>query len=417
MNFLNTMDDTTQGNKSRQLASTGTFHKFIVIQSRDEHGDLSKLSPFVIDKFLKAKIGTLTDLRRLRGGQLLVKTDSETYSKKLLGLSDLAGVPVKATPHRTLNSSKGVVRCGELKHASEEEIISELADQGVVDCFNIKVKGQDGVRRKTNTYILTFSTSTLPKHIKIGFIHTKVEIYIPNPLRCFQCQKYGHSKNVCRNAAVCARCGEQHQTEGCTNPEKCANCSGAHPAYHKDCPKWLLEKEVQQVKIKNGVSFVEARRIVTSQQATIFAKPSAATVLSRSLGSQSTRQTTNQSTTCSVQTQTDLTWPLSSDKPIRTSDTATQTNAPHMLPPARSDIPPRTKRDKKRTLSAETPALTVFGAEGSSKSPPSNSKEKTAKAPRILRPFPPRHTEDPVAMYNKYGVLDQEGDDAHFSDT
>ena len=81
------------------MASTGTFQKFIVIQSRDEHEDLSKLSPFVIDKFLKAKIGTLTDLRRLRGGQLLVKTDSETYSRKLLGLSDLAGVPVKATPH------------------------------------------------------------------------------------------------------------------------------------------------------------------------------------------------------------------------------------------------------------------------------------------------------------------------------
>jgi len=82
---------------------------------------------------------------------LLVKTNSQTYSEKLLRLSDLAGVPVKATPHRTLNLSKGVIRCAELKHASEEEIISELANQGVVDCFNIKVKGQDGVRRKSNT--------------------------------------------------------------------------------------------------------------------------------------------------------------------------------------------------------------------------------------------------------------------------
>ena len=158
MNVFGTIDDTTQGNKSRQLTSTDNFQKFIVIQSSEEHGDLSKLSPFVIDKFLKAKIGTLTDLKRSRGGQLLVKTNSQTYSEKLLGLSDLAGVPVKATPHRTLNSTKGVIRCGELKHASEEEIISELAEQGVVDCFNIKVKGQDGVRRKSNTYILTSKT-------------------------------------------------------------------------------------------------------------------------------------------------------------------------------------------------------------------------------------------------------------------
>jgi len=94
------------------------------------------------------------------------------------------------------------------------------------------------------------------------------------------------SKNFGRNAADSARCGEQHPTEGCTNPDKCANCLGAHPAYHKDCSKWILEKEVQQVEAKNGASFVQAQRIVTSEQATSSAKPSAAAVISRSLGSQ-----------------------------------------------------------------------------------------------------------------------------------
>jgi len=94
------------------------------------------------------------------------------------------------------------------------------------------------------------------------------------------------------------------------------------------------------------VSVVEAQRIVTSQQATTSAKPSAATVIYHSLGSQNTRQTTNQSRTCNIQTQTDLTWPLSSDRPIRTSDTATQTNVPQMLPPAQSDISPRTEGQK-----------------------------------------------------------------------
>ena len=53
--------------------------------------------------------------------------------------------------------------------------------------------------------------------------------------------------------------------------------------------------------------------------------------------------------------------------------------------------------------------MPVSGAEGSSKSPPLNGKEKTAKAPRILHPLPPHHTEDPVTMYNKYGILDKEG--------
>ena len=64
MNVFGTMNDTTQGNKCRQLTSIDNFQKFIVIQSSDEHGDLSELCRFVIDKFLKAKIGTLTDLKR-----------------------------------------------------------------------------------------------------------------------------------------------------------------------------------------------------------------------------------------------------------------------------------------------------------------------------------------------------------------
>jgi len=119
MNVFGTMNDTTQGNKSRQIANTDNFQKFIVIQSSDEHGELSELSRFVIEKFLKAKICTLTDLKRLRDGQLLVKTNRQTYIEKLLGLSDLAGVPMKAVPQWTLNSSKRVIKCAELKHASE----------------------------------------------------------------------------------------------------------------------------------------------------------------------------------------------------------------------------------------------------------------------------------------------------------
>jgi len=75
------------------------------------------------------------------------------------------------------------------------------------------------------------------------------------------------------------------------------------------------------------------------------------------------------------------------------------------------------KRDKKCYLSTEAPAMPLSGAEESSKCPPSNAKEKTAKALRILCPLPSHDTEDPVVMYNKYGILDQEVDESHLSDT
>ncbi|GFU92237.1 hypothetical protein TNCV_1509621 [Trichonephila clavipes] len=59
----------------------------------------------------------------------------------------------------------------------------------------------------------------------MAYIRCPVRPYIPNPLRCFQCQRYGHSKNVCRGQPTCPRCGESdHDSADCKNKEQCLNC-------------------------------------------------------------------------------------------------------------------------------------------------------------------------------------------------
>jgi len=105
-------------------------------------------------------------LKRFRTGHILVTTDNPTYSQKLLQLTELAGVPIKVSPYCTLNNSNGVVRCGELKQCSNEEIFNELAPQGVTNSVNIKSK--DGT--VSNTFILSLSTPTPPKIIKVGYL-------------------------------------------------------------------------------------------------------------------------------------------------------------------------------------------------------------------------------------------------------
>ena len=60
---------------------------------------ISELSPVWIQKALQANIGTVTSVRKIRAGHLLVETNNARYSQKLLALTDLAGVPVKAEPH------------------------------------------------------------------------------------------------------------------------------------------------------------------------------------------------------------------------------------------------------------------------------------------------------------------------------
>jgi len=185
--------DTGTDSDTSDSASTQHFAKYIVIQATDEQHPLTRLSPFWIHKSLLAAVGTLTSVKILRSGAIIAETASKTYSNKLLNLSELAGVPVKAEPHRSLNLSKGVIRCAELKKCSREEIVENLKSQGVNDHYNISVRSDDGQRRNTSTHILTVNLPTFPNEIKIGYLNVRVDVYIPNPVHCFKCQRFGHT--------------------------------------------------------------------------------------------------------------------------------------------------------------------------------------------------------------------------------
>ncbi|GBN04963.1 putative RNA-directed DNA polymerase from transposon X-element [Araneus ventricosus] len=125
---------------------------------------------------------------------------------------------------------------------------------------------RDGELIPTKHFILTFNTPRLPEYIKAGYVRCSVRPYIPNPLRCFKCQRFGHSKTNCRGTLICARCAVAgHESTGCTADEKCVNCQGAHTSFSRSCPKWELEKEIVALKFKNNISFPEARRIVQAQ--------------------------------------------------------------------------------------------------------------------------------------------------------
>ena len=175
---------------------------------------------------------------------------------------------MKVTPHLSLNSSKGVIRCPDLSGLSDEEILTELEPQEVSGVRMISFPKGDK-RIPTNTLVITFSTPHLPKTIKVGYLIVKVQVYIPNPLRCFGCQRFGHHETKCRSDIHrCKKCGEDehfHNESNCPNPPKCVNCNGPHEVTSKECPVWLKEKEILKVKYTQNLSFPEARKIVNEK--------------------------------------------------------------------------------------------------------------------------------------------------------
>ena len=78
------------------------------------------------------------------------------------------------------------------------------------------------------------------KKVKVAYLSCPV-FCRPNSVRCFKCQRLGHTAQTCTNNRTCANCGGDHKTDGCTNEPNCINCSELgldcnHRADSADCP-------------------------------------------------------------------------------------------------------------------------------------------------------------------------------------
>ena len=215
------------------------FYQFIVLESIKET-PITKLSPFLIQKTIKTHCKPI-NIKKAMNNTIIIQTTNKKQSEKILKWKQFGKLNLKTYPHPTLNFSKGVIKSPDLASCSLEEIRLHLKPQGLTDVRRISIRKETSTI-DTNTYILTFNKPTTPTSIRIGYINTKIETYIPNPQKC---QKYGHSKDKCTRPSICAKCGNSNHTElECKNPFNCISCTGEHPAYSRECGK--KKKELQK---------------------------------------------------------------------------------------------------------------------------------------------------------------------------
>ena len=123
---------------------------------------------------------------------------------------------------------------------------------------------------ETNTLLLTFNTVNVPKSLKIFYRIVPVDVYVPNPLRCFNCQRFGHHESNCPVdiGSVCEKSGtggHDHHTSLCKNKPKCVNCGKEHPLRSNTCEIWKKEKEIMKIKATKNVTYLEAKKLFETQ--------------------------------------------------------------------------------------------------------------------------------------------------------
>ena len=275
------------------MNSETNWARFLIVESANEDLPLQK-SPFAIQKGFQAIAGTLKNIKRLRDGSFLVECGKMAQAQNLLQTNRFNNRPVKVSIHKTLNSSRGVIRCRDLADMSEVEIRDELRDQGVV---GVKKEGEV---IPTNTIFMTFGSPDLPKEITVGYLKVKVALFVPT--------KFGHMSQRCKIAAKCPGCGKDKHEGRCEGPKLCSNCNGPHASSAKDCPVWQKHKDIQCVRVEKRISFPEARQLVEAKMPTVVSggKTYAAAA--------STRRESK-----SVECQTCLTWGVSK-RPLRMTE-------------------------------------------------------------------------------------------------
>ncbi|XP_055924430.1 uncharacterized protein LOC129956532 [Argiope bruennichi] len=243
------------------------FDKFFIVKRISENNEtFNSVSPFLVEKAMTGALGEVVSTRKLRSGDLLVEVGSRKQAQQIIKLKVLASLTGSESAHTALNSSKGVITCGELFNDTLDKITAELKPEKVTHVCRITIR-RDGQLLLTKHFILTFSRPKLTERVKVGYMRLAVRPYIPNPLWCFQCQRFGHSKSNCRGTLTCARYAVKgHESQQCSAEEKCVNCNGNHTSFSRSCPRWLMEKQILTIKHKENISYSEARRKVQCVQ-------------------------------------------------------------------------------------------------------------------------------------------------------
>ena len=253
-----------EGHPSTVLASDATdkrptartrpepVSRFLLISFGDgaQH---SSINPFQLHRAI-SRFGEAIRVTRRSDGKVEVQMRAVEGARKLLNSDNLSvqtkngsrTVPIVVHPHPTKGFVTGVITVPDLGDVEEEDILDELRDQGVQRVRRL-LRRENGNTVNSDTFVLSFSQDELPEKVRVTWRSVRVRPYIPNPVRCFKCQAYGHMASACKGKERCARCSAAgHNSSSCEASKPRCTCGGEHEAWSRECPR--LEAERKKVK-------------------------------------------------------------------------------------------------------------------------------------------------------------------------
>ena len=205
--------------------------------------------------------------RPIQPNEWLIQTTTKAQSDIYQSLNDIEGIEVSVKKHDTLNSIQGTVILPDIEDEDNlpnkalllDSLQKRYSNVQDLEIYEIPSKNSSS-SRKLKIGKIKFEGQTLPDKIKIQGQSRELRPFIPKPLQCKMCSKYGHSEKRCYGKPVCAFCSsEDHMTKWNCGTPKCVNCGSEHHARSKQCAFYTYNTELKLLVDRTGMSFKEAR--------------------------------------------------------------------------------------------------------------------------------------------------------------
>ena len=266
-------EQTRLKNEARERADREEFNrkmaeaeenKTVFIKGR--RVDITKINPVKARKQIEELIGSGFAIFKSRESLKIIVHRFEQRDK-LMAMNSLLDNDIIITEpfskaRSRLNSNRGII------FGVEEDI----SDDDMSEALGVKAeriyKRRAGEKIITKQMILYFSDE-LPRYVSFEWQRYKVSTYIPEVIRCYKCQRFGHKAPSCHaKKEKCTVCSGPHEVQKCPiksthrtdNTATCPNCKGPHPASYQGCPEFKIAKQAQKKHVLQGISYAEAIR-------------------------------------------------------------------------------------------------------------------------------------------------------------
>ena len=241
--------------------------EFKVILRFGEEKGISGMNPVRLTAFLKEKVGDIRMAKILRDGNLLIVCGDEKQRERAERITEIGRSKVvnSSRSERGGKGAKGVI-WGVPSGVTMEEIKANLLGGVLKSALRLQVT-RGGVREDSESVLLEFEEEILPMKVTLGYLSYSVREYVPKPMRCYNCQRFGHTAKYCKGKRRCPKCGEDHEFKDCRQEQpKCCSCGGSHSVAYGGCEVMKKEVLIQQVRTQNKTTYAEAVKMVKQRE-------------------------------------------------------------------------------------------------------------------------------------------------------